>query len=95
MTDIAYVWSLGASSCLEKGVIYNAAPEDKTVIDRKETKYKTRPGVNKVKPKGWLKYSLQIDKGVVWDCSTKSLSMWETYIWSILYCICLSWMLAF
>ena len=40
MTDIAYVWSLGASSCLEKGVIYNAAPEDKTVIDRKETKYK-------------------------------------------------------
>ena len=30
----------------------------------------TRPGVDKVKPKGWFKYSLQIDQGVVWDCST-------------------------
>ena len=35
----------------------------------------TRPGVDKVKPKGWFKYSLQIDCGVVWDCSTMSLSV--------------------
>ena len=34
---------------------------------------KTRPGVDKVKPKGWFKYSLKIDKGVVWDCSTMHL----------------------
>ena len=33
----------------------------------------TRPGVYKVKPKGWFKYSLQIDWGVVWDCSTNFL----------------------
>ena len=30
----------------------------------------TRLGVDKVKPKEWLKYSLQIDEGVVWDFST-------------------------
>ena len=35
----------------------------------------TRPGVDKVKPKGWFKYSLQIDCGVVLDCSTMSLSV--------------------
>ena len=29
----------------------------------------TRPGVDWVKPKGWFKYSLQIDKGLVWDWS--------------------------
>ena len=44
----------------------------------------TRLGVDKVKPKGWFKYSLQIDLGLVWDCSTMSLSTWETYRWSIL-----------
>ena len=32
-------------------------------------------------PKGWFRYSLQIDYGVVCDCSTMSLSTWETYIW--------------
>ena len=45
----------------------------------------TRPGVENVKPKGWFKYSLQRDKGVVLDCSTMSLSTWETYIWSNLH----------
>ena len=55
----------------------------------------TRPGVENVKPKGWFKYSLQRDKGVVLDCSTMALSTWETYIWSILHWICISWMLAF
>ena len=30
-------------------------------------KIETRPGVDKVKPKGWFKDSLQIDHGVVWD----------------------------
>ena len=45
---------------------------------------KTRPGLGNVKPEGWFKYSLQKDKGVVLDCSTMSLSTWETYIWSIL-----------
>ena len=58
-------------------------------------KVETRPGVENVKPKGWFKYSLQRDKGVVLDCSTMSLSTWETYIWSILHWICLPWMLAF
>ena len=37
----------------------------------------TRLGVDKVKPKGWFKFSLQIDLGVVWDCSTMTLSTWE------------------
>ena len=46
---------------------------------------RTRPGVENVKPKGWFKYSLQRDKGVVLDCSTMSLSTWETYIWSNLH----------
>ena len=27
----------------------------------------TRPRFDKVKPKGWFKYSLQIDWGVLWD----------------------------
>ena len=38
---------------------------------------------------------LQIDKQVVWDCSTISLTTWDTYIWSIIYGIWLAWMLAF
>ena len=38
MTNYAYVWSLGASSCLEKGVIYIPSLEDKTrQSNRKET----------------------------------------------------------
>ena len=44
------------------------------------SKKETRPGVDKIKPKGWFKYSLQIDWGVVWDCSIMSLSTWETCI---------------
>ena len=38
----------------------------------------TRPEVGKVKPKGWIKYSLQFDYGIVSDCSTMSLSRWDT-----------------
>ena len=45
----------------------------------------TRLGVDMVKPKGWFKYSLQLDLALVWDCSTMSLSTWETCIWSILH----------
>ena len=38
MTNYAYVWSLGASSCLEKGVIYIPSLYDKTrQSNRKET----------------------------------------------------------
>ena len=34
--------------------------ETERVLNNKE-KTKTRPGVDKVKPKGWFKYSLQLD----------------------------------
>ena len=35
MTHIGYIWSLGPTSCVEKGVIYQAEAEDKTIISRK------------------------------------------------------------
>ena len=39
MTHLAYVWSLGDTSCLEKGVIYQAETQDKTIISRNGTVY--------------------------------------------------------
>ena len=39
MTHLAYVWSLGDTSCLEKGVIYQAKTQDKTIIFRNGTVY--------------------------------------------------------
>ena len=33
----------------------------KILSEQSKFKYQTRPGVDKVKPKGWFKYSLLID----------------------------------
>ena len=45
---------------------------------------RSRPGGDKVKPKGWFKL----------DCYTMSLSTLKTWIWSFLRWICKSWILA-